>query len=87
MTTCETCRQWHVLTASASLRVVDPTIGHCHAGPPSADFKWPKTRCSHTCSVHAPRGALAKPPEPAPLAPAEFFGLDSVKKTKRKAAP
>lgn len=87
MTTCETCRHWHAMTSSTSLRVIDPTIGHCHAGPPTADFKWPKTRCAHTCSAHALRGALAKPPEPAPTAPELFASETPRRPAKRKATP
>lgn len=59
MPTCSTCRHWQRIAANQSIHA-DP-VGECRSGPPTDNFKWPRSRATDHCSLHsAPAAMLAE---------------------------
>ena len=50
---CRSCIHW--VANGAEAMAVRAEIGECRAGPPVANYSWPRTRADQHCGQHKPR--------------------------------
>lgn len=86
---CLNCKHWQRQEPTKNVRIVDITVGFCHAEPPKADFKWPRTEALHSCGQWAQEAVVQAPTAPLILGiedqePVRMPGPGEIKSVRRR---